>query len=252
MNKSLENIEAYLHNLMTGKEQDDFKKELKSNPNLQNELDMYEEGNEILEHLVSKQLQNDLDTWWDQAEGMKTNNARIVGFSRRSWIIAAGLGLLISVAGWLLISEKKPNKSPHAIADRYIADISISHLKGNSSDIKTNYIKGCEAFDTKNYEAAITILEKVETGSAIYYDAQMIIGYSYAKLKKWNNADLVFNGIIENGRPKLSDEASYLQILTMIKGGQNKKEIQALLDKIVADEGHDYNQKARTLKEALN
>ncbi len=257
MNKSLEQIEAYHQNLLSGAAKDDFEKALESNPDLKEELKLYAESQEAIEHLVAKKFRSDMESWWGEVEKRESPSGFFLKNSRRKWLAAAGFAIVSVAAGWLLLKRNKGNSidpstiiTPRAIAEKHFSSIQVDYLKGDT-DTKDAFDKGKEAFTTGDYTRAASLFNSIPREDIKYAESQLHAGYAHVKEEEWEKAKTAFENVTIADDIQFGKKPDFFSILCMVAADEPLDSILSKVDSLLSEEGHYYYNQTRELKKAI-
>ncbi len=169
-----------------------------------------------------------------------------------------------------IVIEKKPKKqvenkttspidAPKAddpyLTLAYVAyedsDFSSDVRSRSTNDNENDPLKSSlEAWDTDNFNQVIRFTQSFQKHNPVYYRAQELLGHAYFKMKNYAFAENVFANIAHAENGNMSEDAEWYELLCLM-ALKNKKEADALLNKILKDSGHRKNLEAQKLAASL-
>ena len=237
-----DNIDAYIWNLLSAEERQQFEKQLETDETLRAELALRQLENEAVQLADKADLRTKMKAWRaEETVEKKTVTAetkvvplskgvladstgRIVRFSPMRWAAAAAIVLLVFVGGRYWATTQYGNDV--LSAQFYDKTPTGEPLFGASGDAKIDaaalLIEAKTAFQAKDYDKAIGIYQ------TILSDKTVAVG--------------------------LKQETEWKQIVTLMGAGKTDKttDFPSLLSKLVSDTSHSYHQAAVELNQKMN
>lgn len=253
-NNYIEKIDQFLDGELSTSEHNEFEQAIENDATLETAVMNNLLLREAVEVGYQDQLRSNIKQWRSEAknEVLEEETATKVRSMKpnrtaRKWMqplaIAASFLLLLSAGLYLYMPSQYSND---AIAGRYYEEDATwrSGLKGDSNDpIK----KGINAYESGSYELAITELSQLsDNDKAIYGLAQ-----SYYQIGDYSAAITNFKKVITRANPNYTENAEWYLLLSYLKNNQMGEEFNALLSKIISENGF-YSQQAKEMQGRLN
>lgn len=159
-------------------------------------------------------------------------------------IAASFLVLCLVGGGWWA----KANYSDRALTQQNFDQATINTMiRGEGT--KTNILSsGLEALANKNYKEAIPLFESISESEDLYPNARLYLALAQFKIEAYSDA-AVNAKTVANLKTRFQEKARWLQINSMLAGGQTNEEFEALLDDLANNSSDDYYKtKAQQLK----
>jgi len=159
--------------------------------------------------------------------------------------IAAGVCLFIST--WFLYRYLATPSATH-LADKYLVESyePIQLRKGNVQELRLVVL---QYFEAQNYEAAIPILNQIQTYSSTIENS-FLLGFAYLKLTDWDKALSYFELVLADPSELKREQAIWFASLAHIKAKQPTLAIKKL--EVLASRKGWKNKEAIRLLEALS
>ena len=233
-----DNIDAYIWNLLSTEERQEFEKNLKTDETLRAKLALRQLENEAVQLADKADLRTKMKAWREEEAAEKKTAAgvadtkivplskgRVVRFSPMSWAAAAAVALLIVVGGGRYWATTQYGND--ALSAQFYDKTPIGEpVFGAGGDAKIDagalLIEANTAFKAKNYDAATTIYKTILADNTV--------------------------GV------NLKQEAEWKQLVTLMVAGKTDKtsDFAPLLAKLVADANHPFHQAAVELNQKVN
>lgn len=208
-----EKIMNYLDGTMSGGEKSDFENELQHSPELQQQLEDLKIAIEAVRQFGTKERVGALHGEMMKELKPKQSSGKIVSIKRavRYTLAVAAAALLILIG---VQTFKYFNNSPDKLYDEAFVDYSLSAERGSkeasskieeqyrngeynkvTSDVansnlsqKDSFLVALSFLKTGNASSAIEWLNKIDSGSSYYNDAEFYLSLAYLKNKNYNEA----------------------------------------------------------------
>ena len=228
-----DNIDAYIWNLLSAEERQQFEKNLATDETLRAELALRQLENEAVQLADKADLRTKMKAWRaEETAEKKTLTAetkvvplstrRIVRFSPMRW--AAAIALLVFVGGRYWATTQYGSD---ALSTQFYDKTPTGEpFFGASGDAKIDaaalLIEAKTAFKAKDYDKAIGIYQTILSDKTVAVS--------------------------------LKQEAEWKQIVTLMGAGKTDKttDFPSLLSKLVSDTSHSYHQAAVELNQKVN
>ena len=168
-------IDHYLSGQMTEAEQARFERQLQEDSTLKEALEMELAARQVVRTAGRAHLKSRLQTF-DEAETTKTIRPF---FRSPTFLMAASLLVLLSVAIWLLRSDGLPSTSPQALFETHFEPYRPPISERGENAGSSSWARGMEAYQAKNYNVAIpSLLTALSENQAPDYLVQFYLGQS--------------------------------------------------------------------------
>ncbi|WP_062054499.1 tetratricopeptide repeat protein [Aquimarina longa] len=236
-----EKIEQYLTNRLSPEDLIAFKKEIHTNPQLQEEIEKHRVLHKILEDqdtLIFKEKLAQISSTIKQQDTTSQKKSTFFSF----WKIAASIAILIGIGISLWYTSNTINQTQGLYKAYYVPFPSEDTIRGEITEeqgILKNYTKGA-------YEAVITTLEK-HPNLMNQQRLRLYLGNSYLNTNQEEKAIKQFIAI--RNKDRYYEIAQWYLSLTYLKMNDSKK-TKTLLKNIINYDGV-YKDKASQLLKAL-
>jgi len=200
----IELIEKYLEGKLDKKELDNFEKELKTNVEFANKVELYKKAIQALQNEgLRSQLKEYHNELFNEADkGKKINWKLYMG-------IAASLLLLIASI-YIFTNNTVSNKE---LSTAYFEP--YPNLVTTRSNTVANFEKAMESYSNGNYKKAIQTFDKISKNEHIYNDVLFYKAISYLALNKPTETILLFEQL--NGVEKYNEQLTWYLAISYLK-----------------------------------
>ncbi len=121
--------------------------------------------------------------------------------------------------------------------------------KGRASSFQN----GLTAYSEGDYQKAIVLLKQVPEDDSTFIQANELLAHSFMKTEQYSRAVPVFRRVVATKAIPYSDRSQWYILLAYLADGQEESpEFKQGLQQLVDDKGHDYQKKAKSLREKLS
>ena len=175
---------------------------------------------------------------------------------KNSWRVAAVVLTLLAAGIWWYFGQT--NEINTFIAASYISPISPTNRSGTD-----NFSLAFQAFEDKEFQRSLTLLQTYSEADSIYYDVLRLEGHNFFKLNQAEKSIDIFEEAIafQNDHPKIkiedSENVNWSRLLAMLRLMEehkiNKKDFIRELENFIstADQNDIYYKKAIQLRSLL-
>ena len=212
MTYTYSDIDAYLNGELTAEEQQQFEQELRSNTQLQEQVNAYR----LLNSTVGKhqqaeqtlpQLKQILDPLTHQY--FKKEKAKVFTMKRTMYMLAAAASIV------LILLVALPGTSPD---DYSFDDMPGAIVRGTETD----KAKAAQLFNNKQYTEAAKAFQQLKTTSAADASVDFYLGISLLKTEQYAEALPLFE-TLANGTSVYAEDANFFAALSAYHLKQNDK-----------------------------
>ena len=238
MTYTYSDIDAYLNGELNAEEQQRFEEELRSNTQLQEQVNAYR----LLNSTVGKnqqaeqtlpQLKQILDPLTHQY--FKQQKAKVFTMKRTMYMLAAAASVV------LILMLALPGTSP----DGYSIDNMPGAIVRGTEDEKA---KAAQLFNNKQYAEAATAFAKLKATAPADATVDFYLGISLLKTEQYVDAMPLFE-TLANGTSVYAEDANFFAALSAYHLQQNEKAKQ-YVEKV--KEGSRYWKNAKAIKRKIN
>jgi tetratricopeptide (TPR) repeat protein len=228
-------IEQYLANEMAPPEQQVFRKELRSNPDLAAELKLSQTIDSALERDDIIDLRRKLIAAIIAGRAAKEEVPVVHMYSRKWWYAAASILVLCAVAATIYLQTPHRVSNDSLFTQYYSSENIVDQTRGDQ-----NIVEAVIKFQKKDFKTASvlfkSILDKDNSNIAVwfYYGISNIETHNYA------NAIKAFSTIIEQNDNLYIEHAEWYRGLCYLKDNQKDKAISQF--SVVASNPDNFHQ----------
>ena len=242
--KHIDLVGKYLRGSLAGEELSSFLKELEENEALKEELKIQQAIAEGIEHQSNLEVRKKL-----QAIAAEENNKPGTSiFSMPIFKLVSGIAAVavLCFAAYFLLN---PSQNEQSIYADYFqpSELTITRSTDNESDV----VLVTELYNTKKYDQALPLFEKVLESDPQNTNLQLAYSSALMKCNKNTEAREVLNNIINSNNPLFIDEARWILALLDVKTG-NINSAKENLNLLAGDEKSYNFSEAREVLEKLN
>jgi len=238
-------VEQYLANEMAPLEKAAFKKELRSNPELAEELKLSQTIDSALMRDDIIELRRKLIATIEAGRIGKEEVPVVHLNSRRWWYAAASLVALIAVAATLYLQTSRNISNDSLFNEFYTVDNIVDQTRGDQ-----NIVEAVIKFQQKDYASASvlfkSILDKDNSNIAVWF----YYGISNIETKNYDNSIKAFKVIINQNDNLYIEHAEWYLGLCYLKNNHKDKAIDQFV--VVATNPDNFHrQEAKNILEKL-
>jgi hypothetical protein len=238
-------IEQYLANEMAPPEQSDFRKELKTNPDLADELRFSQTIDSAIMQDDVIDLRRKLLAAINAGRIQKKEVPVIRLYSQKWWYAAASLLILCAVAATLYLQTPRNSTNDSLFNQYYSAENIVDQTRGDQ-----NIVEAVIKFQQKDFRTASvlfkSILNKDNSNIAVWF----YYGISNIETHNYDNAINAFNTIIEQKDNLYIEHAEWYKGLCYLKNNQIKQAIDQF-GAVAANPDNYHSKEAKNILEKL-
>lgn len=220
-----------------------FQKQIKEDPVLEKEVALQQKIIRGIKAFNNQELKARLKEIHKQVASKPEEAPRLHPVYRYA-AAAASLLFLTMVAYWMF--------QPKGPADLYQAYYEPYSFAAGSRDANEKLlVEASTLYQQEQFQAALPKLDSLTKKDPDSLDYQLALGICYMEIGANNNANAIFQGIIQNGNALYVDQARWYLALSLLKGDQ-KNEARDLLNILTQDSNADHYEEAIRLLDALN
>ena len=201
-----------------------FRKELDSNPALQQELRLQQKVDEALEETDILNFRKQLIEIQEQVVPAFTPGLWRKFAGSRITRIAASVTLLVALAFTFQYYAGSGNRSDKVFS-KYYHQYQPLNFRSGSSELDQLYRSGLVAYQNADYETARNYFEKVVTLDKDKMEANILNGASNMELKEYKEASTSFKKVIDQKDNLFIEDAEWYLGLCYIKTKETEKAV---------------------------
>lgn len=238
-------IEQYLANEMAPSERAAFRKELRSNPDLADELKLSQSIDAAIAKDDIIDLRQKLITAINTNHAVKAEVPVIRMYARKIWYAAASLLVLCAVAATLYLQTSRNVSNDALFSQYYTSENIVDQTRGDQ-----NILEAVIKFQQKDFASASVlfknILEKDNSNIAVWF----YYGIANIETQNYDNSMRAFNTIIKQNDNLYIEHAEWYLGLCYLKNNQKDKAIDQFM--VVASNPDNFHrQEAKNILEKL-
>lgn len=238
-------IEQYLANEMTPSERTSFKKELKSNPEMAEELKLSQSIDYALLRDDIIDLRQKLITTINTNKVVKAKVPVVQMNSRKWWYAAASMLALCALAATLYFQLPRTISNDSLFSQFYTSENIVDQTRGDQ-----NIVEAVIKFQQKDFRSASAlfkrILDKDNSNIAVWF----YYGISNIETENYDNAEKAFSTVIRQNDNLYIEHAEWYLGLCYLKNNQKDKAIDQFV--VVASNPDNFHQQeAKNILEKL-
>jgi tetratricopeptide (TPR) repeat protein len=238
-------IEQYLANEMATSERAAFEKELRSNPDLAEELRLSQSIDAALVRDDIIDLRQKLITVINAGRVVKEEVPVVQMYARKWWYAAASMLVLCAVAATLYLQIPRTVSNDSLFTQYYNSENIVDQTRGDQ-----NIVEAVIKFQQKDFASASvlfkSILDKDNSNIAVWF----YYGISNIETKNYDNSIKAFNTIIKQNDNLYIEHAEWFLGLCYLKNNQKDKAIDQFV--VVASNPDNFHrQEAKNILEKL-
>lgn len=238
-------IEQYLANEMAPSERAAFRKELRSNPDLADELKLSQSIDAAIAKDDIIDLRQKLITAINTNHTVKADVPVIRMNARKIWYAAASLLVLCAVAATLYLQTSRNVSNDALFSQYYTSENIVDQTRGDQ-----NILEAVIKFQQKDFASASVlfknILEKDNSNIAVWF----YYGIANIETQNYDNSMRAFNTIIKQNDNLYIEHAEWYLGLCYLKNNQKDKAIDQFM--VVASNPDNFHrQEAKNILEKL-
>ncbi len=248
-----EQLDGYLRGQLSGDELEQFKLELKSNPDMATEFELQEKIIKGIGTYVHRDIRGKLKgfqkDWYTRQEKSTPTPAASPKRRRLMYpLIAVAATFLIAVTALFWLNQKASTSSTELYAAYYQPYAALSTSRDNSGETQT--MQANDFYKNKEYDKALPIFEKLLDEKANNSKLLLVSGICQMELGKFDVASQYFQKIINSNDLYLTGQATWYAALCELKQN-NVKQTKVLLQQLLAEPKGDRKMEAAKLLDEL-
>ncbi len=246
MNKNKHLISKYLEGELDAITAARFEEDLKGDPNLQQELDLYKEVDEALADTEVLEFRMQLREMHTQLapEIYTSSKPKVNRFTRVA--VAASLAVLL---GFSAINLVRYNNSQKLLEKYYQPYEITSTNRSGMSEADLTLRIALEKYQNREYKEAVALFEKVLEKDSEEMATQLYSGISYFEIEEYQKAGKSFSKVIEQNDNLYIEQAQWYLGFCYLKTEENDKAIKQFTE--IAKSNSFYSEKAKTILKKL-
>ena len=248
MDKNRHLISKYLEGELDPLTTARFEEDLKKNPVLQSELELYMEVDEALADTETLSLRSQL---------MELHEELIPEFGKASpgrkgrhlvrITVAASLLMLITFGSFNLF---RYGTGDQRLLNKFYSPYEMTMVnRSDNSDINITMHKALKLYENKEYKEASNLFEKIIENDPSQMATRLYCGISYFEIREYQKAGNLFNQIIEQNDNLYIEQAEWYSGFCLIMRDEKEKAIRQF-EKIVKENGY-YSARAKQILKKL-
>jgi tetratricopeptide (TPR) repeat protein len=238
-------IEQYLANEMAPSERTAFKKELKSNPDLAEELKLSQSIDSALLRDDIIDLRQKLITAINAGRVVKEEVPVVHMYARKWWYAAASLVALVAVAATLYLQAPRSISNDSLFNQYYNSENIVDQTRSNQ-----NIVEAVIKFQQKDFRTASALFKSIldidNSNIAVWF----YYGISNIETQNYDNSIKAFTTIIKQNDNLYIEHAEWYLGLCYLKNNQKDKAIDQFV--VVASNPDNFHrQEAKNILEKL-
>ena len=238
-------IEQYLANEMVPSERAAFKKELRTNPELAEELKLSQSIDSALMRDDIIDLRQKLITANDASKVVKAEVPIVRMYTRKWWFVAASMLVLCAVAATLYLQTPRHISNDTLFAQFYNSENIVDQTRGDK-----NIVEAIIKFQQKDFVTASklfkSILDKDNSNIAVWF----YYGISNIETQNYDNSIKAFSKIINQNDNLYIEHAEWYFGLCYLKDNQKDKAIDQFVS-VASNPDNFHRQEAKNILDKL-
>jgi len=248
MDKNKHLISKYLEGELDPITSARFEEDLKANPVLQSELELYMEVDEALADTEILSLRSQLmDMHEELVPGLEKASAGKKGRRILRLTAAASLLALLTFGSFSLF---RYGTGDQRIVNKYYSPYEMTMVnRSDNSDINIRMHEALELYENKEYKEAVKLFELILADDPSQMATRLYSGISYIEIREYQKAGNYFNQIIEHNDNLYIEQAEYYLGFCLMMTNKKEKAIRQF-EKIAKENGY-FSEKARQILKKL-
>lgn len=257
---NLTNIEAYVGGTLNDSATQAFEARMEEDADLANTVEAYGVGEDAVEMLIENNLRAELKQLQSESSAAKVvpmapkeRKLRVATkqpAKRRN--LFSSLAAAASVALLLGFFTFQNFPSTDALLVEHSTFVMPEANRSGDETVVHPLTIGMEAQKKGDYTTAIDFYKNIPADNTRYSEAQFFLGHTYYEKGAYSEAIDQFGKVAAAGDIRYKEQAEFYQLLSYVANGQEDADFDKLMNKIIADEGHDAHEKAKDLNSGLN
>lgn len=243
-----EKLDDYLDGRLPPDAQRAFEKQLQTNHELRESLQLHEQIRRALEAEGRADLFDSLDAL-DEAEQevalpAPTSTLSISHFPRL--LVAAAAAVLLLVGLWWTFSTPSPES---LYANYYEAYPNYQSSQSRGEEQTLRFQAAIQAYESGNYSKALYSFEQLPSNWQEQPEVQFYLGICHLEQQNWKKATAALRYVYQSD--KMKEQATWYLALAQLRQ-ENQAAAKELLHEIVQQPDHPYHTKAKQLLDQLS
>lgn len=236
-------IESYVEGTNSAEEKREFENDLEENPDLQEEYQAYLATKKAIDEFVKEEILAKLD---EIAQRKPVPEVKVLGLTRRTWAMAAGV--LILIGALMFLYGHQEYSDDRLFAKQY----ERPSWDSNRGDQPTNstYDKAISSLQNNEVEEAADQLSKVGRDDEAYNVALYVMAHLQLQADAGEEAVETFNALKQQNDKRYQENVDWFLALAYLKVGEESM-VDQQINTILQNEQHPYYQDALTLRSRL-
>jgi len=245
MNKNRHLISKYLAGELDALTASRFEEELKNDPILQKELELYEEVDEALQDKEVMELRKTLEFLNSLDNFVEENISK--PRARRIKLVALAASVAI-VLGFTAFSLVRTNKQ--RVFDKYYQAYDLTTVTRSDAGENSRTLRiALEKYYNKDYGEAVALFEQVLEKDPDQMATQLYSGISYFEIAEYQKAGKSFSRVIEHNDNLYIEQAKWYLGFCYLKSEEKEKAFKQFTE--IAQSNSYYSEKAKALIKKL-
>ncbi|MBK7407785.1 MAG: tetratricopeptide repeat protein [Saprospirales bacterium] len=216
LEKYFDQLDAYHYGRLTGAEKEALESRLQSDPEWKEAWNLYRLS------LAALELQQDA-TVRKTLEKIQQEKGRITPLNRRLMAVAAAVILIVCMTGsWWYAWENYTNQALYQANYSVPAEMNPARM-GAGEAASTTLDRGLEAFQNKETEQAVEILETISPDNPEYENARFALGQIFLQTGKAEKAIQYLSPLTGSASTALAAKAEWYMALTLLQSGKSNE-----------------------------
>ncbi len=188
--KDIEFIERFFNLELSEEELQVFEERIDTEPDFAAKLDTYKESIDLVEEKHATQNEKLRSNRWKQILIEKEKETKVININWK-WIGGIAASLVLAFFGWQYTNHNQHQDLDVLIADSWSKNIGLDYRmmrSANQDSLQKIILTAFDAYEAKNYEEAIAVLEQFDSKTLYYEDALLIKALSLHKEGNTTNA----------------------------------------------------------------
>ncbi len=218
-------IQRYLEGIMSSEEKLWFEKELELNPELQEELVLYQNIDCAISDKEVFDMEDQLDQIYAELNSVKPEKAPSKSHVKSGALKIAGIAVGLSMVIGLTIFEIAPRQlSNAAIYNEYYQPYeSNMNFRSGDESVNVELRTAMEKYEQKNYVKAIAMFENILQKDASRVGLNLYTGISHMQINEYKQAGKSFKKVINHQQNLYIDQAEWYLGFCYLKTGNREK-----------------------------
>ncbi len=243
-------IERYLNKAMEKDELSWFRKEMKLNPSLAEDVKLQKEIGEAILNEKTLAFRAQISSMFEKEETGKPEKDRTrLRIPHSVRVAVASLAALIMFGTGIYIYTHQTIPSDKLFEMYYEPFDGLMNVRSGNSQVADLMVSAMQKYENREFESALLLFETVHATDMNNITSRFYSGIAYMETERFNFAEKAFSGIIDHNDNLFIEHAEWYLGLCYLKTGEKDK-AQKLLKSIADSEGY-YSRSARQLARRL-